>query len=140
MTEHLSFRLRTENKLTGCVTIKIRYSNFDTHTLQNRMVYCNADHMLMSKVKELFYKLYQRRMLVRLIGVKFSHLVYGGHQINLFDDVSEMLSLYQAVDRMKQKFGEDKIHRAAYEVSGRKLARGFDHRNSVNHSGKPDAT
>jgi DNA polymerase-4 len=128
MTEHLAFRLRTENKLTGCVTIKIRYANFDTHTQQCRIPYCCTDHLLNARVKELFTKLYQRRMLVRLIGVKFSHLVHGGHQINLFDDVTEMLNLYQAIDKMKQKFGEDKIHRAAYEVKTERFAGSFNHR------------
>jgi DNA polymerase-4 len=142
MTEHLAFKLRTENKLTGCVTIKIRYANFDTHTLQSRIPYCCADHVLIAIVKELFSKLYQRRMLVRLIGVKLSHLVYGGHQINLFDDLTEMLNLYQAIDKMKQKFGEDKIHRAAYEVNTARFAGGFDHRDnpSAPSSGKPETS
>lgn len=140
MTEHLAFKLRTENKLTGCVTIKIRYANFDTHTLQCRIPYCCADHVLIARVKELFVKLYQRRMLVRLLGVKFSHLVYGGHQINLFDDVSEMLNLYQAIDKMKLKYGENKIHRAAYEVKSERFAGGFNHRDGLSElsSGKPE--
>lgn len=112
MTEKLAFQLRNEQKLTACVTVKLRYSNFDTHTQQARVGYTCADHILIDRVKELFEKLYQRRMLVRLIGVRFSHLVQGAHQINLFEDTEELINLYQAIDKMKRRFGEDKLHRA----------------------------
>lgn len=112
MTEKLAYQLRSENKLTACVTVKLRYSNFDTHTMQSRIPYTSCDHTLIQRVKELFDKLYNRRMLVRLIGVKFSHLVGGSHQINLFEDSEEMIKLYQAMDKMRKRFGSDAIQRA----------------------------
>jgi DNA polymerase IV len=112
MTEKLAFQLRNENKLTACVTVKLRYSNFDTHTMQARIPYTSCDHSLIQRVKELFDKLYNRRMLVRLIGVRFSHLVGGNHQINLFEDSEEMIKLYQAMDKMRKRFGTDAIQRA----------------------------
>jgi len=113
MSEKLCFRLRTQNKLTGCVTVKIRYSNFDTHNMQCRIPYTSCDHTIITRVKELFNKLYNRRMLIRLVGVKFSHLVGGGHQVNMFDDNVQVLNLYHAMDRMRLRYGEDKIQRAA---------------------------
>ncbi|HYV95670.1 MAG TPA: DNA polymerase IV [Chitinophagales bacterium] len=113
MTESLLFQLRDENKLTSCVTVKIRYSNFDTHTMQSRIPYTSCDHHLISRMKELFDKLYNRRMLIRLVGVKFSHLVGGGYQINLFEDSLEQIQLYQAMDRLKKRFGDDAVMRAA---------------------------
>jgi DNA polymerase IV len=112
MTEKLAFQLRKLNKLTACISVKVRYSNFDTHTLQSRISYTAADHILIKKTKELFDKLYNRRLLVRLIGVKFSHLVHGACQINLFEDSEELIKLYQAMDKIKKRFGEDKLHRA----------------------------
>ncbi len=112
MTEKLAYQLRVSNKLTACVTVKIRYSNFDTHTTQCRVAYTASDHLLIPKVKELFDKLYERRMLIRLVGVRFSHLVGGGQQINLFEDSEEIIRLYQAMDKMRQRFGADKIGRA----------------------------
>ena len=112
MTEKLAFQLRTANKLTSCVTVKIRYVNFDTHTMQSRISYSSSDHTLIARVKELFEKLYNRRMLIRLVGVKLSHLVGGGHQINLFEDSEQIINLYQAMDKMRRRFGEDKIQRA----------------------------
>ena len=112
MTEKLAFQMRNEGKLTSCVAVKIRYSNFDTHTKESRIAYTSCDHKLISKVKELFAKVYERRMLIRLVGVRFSHLVGGAYQINLFDDSEQMIKLYQAMDRMRKKHGDDKIQRA----------------------------
>ena len=113
MAEKLCFRLRTQNKLAGCVTVKIRYSNFDTHNMQCRIPYTSSDHTIIARIKELFEKLYNRRMLIRLVGVKFSHLVGGGHQINMFDDNVHLLNLYHAMDKLRLQYGEDKIQRAA---------------------------
>ena len=116
MTEKLAFQLRVENKLTACVTVKLRYSDFNTHTMQLRIPYTSCDHTLIATVKELFEKLYRKRLLIRLIGVRFSHLVGGGHQINLFEDSQEIILLYQAMDKIRRRYGEDKIHRATSGV------------------------
>ncbi|MEI3802045.1 MULTISPECIES: DNA polymerase IV [Chitinophaga] len=105
MTEKIAFELRQQNKLTGCITLKIRYSDFETVTKQMSIPYSCADHVLLEKVKDLFKKLYDRRLLVRLIGVRFSHLVHGNYQISLFDDKQEMIALYQAIDQIKNRFG-----------------------------------
>jgi DNA polymerase-4 len=112
MTEKLAFQMRNEGKLTSCIAVNIRYSNFDTHTKESRIAYTSCDHTLISKVKELFEKVYERRMLIRLVGVRFSHLVGGAYQINMFDDSEQMIKLYQAMDRMRKKHGDDKIQRA----------------------------
>jgi DNA polymerase-4 len=113
MTEQIAFELRDNNKLTGCITVKIRYSDFQTVTKQAVISYTSADHLLLQNVRELFMKLYDRRLLVRLIGVRFSHLVPGNYQINLFDDTHQTIDLYQAIDTIKHKYGENKLIRAA---------------------------
>ena len=113
ITENLVFQLRRGNKLTGCVGFKIRYSDFQTYTVQKRIPYTSADHKIIPVVKELFKELYQRRLLVRLIGIKFSHLVEGGFQIDLFDDEERVLSLYQAMDKMRERFGDRSVIRAS---------------------------
>lgn len=113
MTEKIGFKLRTQNRLTACITIKIRYSDFDTHTMQNNIGYTAADHVLIPKVQELFTKLHTRRMAIRLVGVRCSKLVRGNIQISLFDDTSEEISLYQAIDRINRKYGALCVHRAS---------------------------
>jgi DNA polymerase-4 len=113
MVEKLSYQLRSEQWLTSTVTVKIRYANFDTETKQCRVQYTSADHILTQTVTDLFDKLYQRRMRLRLIGVRFSGLVRGTYQIDLFNDTEEMLALYQAMDRMKNRYGFDAVMRCA---------------------------
>jgi DNA polymerase IV len=113
MTERISFELRQQNKLTGCITVKIRYADFNTLTKQCTIAYTSADHILLKKVKELFTKLYDRRLLVRLIGVRFSHLVPGNYQIDLFEDTTEMIRLYQALDSLNYRYGRYLIMRAS---------------------------
>lgn len=112
MTEKISYDLRTQNRLTGCVTVKLRYSNFDTYTKQVSIPYSNADHVLLKTTRQLFDKLYERRMLIRLIGIRFSNLIPGNYQINLFDDTQESINLYQAIDSVKKRFGEHFVMRA----------------------------
>jgi len=113
MVEKLAFQLRSEEWLTSTVVIKIRYANFDTETKQCKVQYTSADHILTKTVTDLFDKLYQRRMRLRLIGIRFSGLVRGTYQINMFEDTEEMLSLYQAMDRMKDRYGFDAVMRCA---------------------------
>lgn len=112
MTEKTAFELRQQNKLTGCITIKIRYSNFETLTKQSMIAYTSCDHLLLEKARELFLKLYDRRLLVRLLGIRFTHLVPGNYQISLFDDSQEMIRLYQAIDSIRNSFGSEKLLRA----------------------------
>ncbi len=123
MTENLAFQLRKGEKLTSCVTVKLRYSDFQTETMQCRIPYTSADHILIPKILELFEKLYSRRVLIRLIGVRFSHLVSGGYQINLFDDNEEQISLYTAMDDMRKKFGDRAVMKAA-GIDARSIGRG----------------
>ncbi len=113
MVEKLAFDLRKQQKLTASITIKIKYSNFDTHTMQKRIPYTSFDHVLIDIGKELLNRLYTRRMMIRLIGVKLSHLITGAQQLNLFEDTPEQVNLYLAMDRVRKRFGSHAIRRAA---------------------------
>ncbi len=113
MTENLAYQLRRGDKLTSCITVKIRYSDFNTYTKQLKIPYTSADHILLPKIQELFKKLYNRRLLVRLIGIRFSHLAGGNYQINLFDDNEEILHLYNAMDTIRNRYGDRSVLRAA---------------------------
>lgn len=113
MVEQLAFQLRQEKWLTSTISVKIRYSNFDTETKQYRIPYTSADHTLLRCVLELFKKVYTRRMRIRLIGVRFTGLVHGLHQMDLFEDTEELISLYQAMDHIKNRFGSSSVGRAS---------------------------
>ena len=112
MVEKVAFNLRDQRKLASCVTVKIRYANFDTETRQVHIPYTASDHVLMRIVEALFDKLYNRRMLIRLVGVRLSGLVHGNHQISLFEDTTENINLYQSIDHIKHKYGVEKLIRA----------------------------
>ena len=112
MVEKVAFQLRDQKKLASCITVKIRYSNFDTETRQVHVPYTSSDQEILRVVSELFNKLYNRRLLIRLVGVRLSSLVHGNHQINLFNDTEEDINLYEAMDFIKHKHGIDKLIRA----------------------------
>ena len=112
MVEQLAYDLRREQWLTSCITVKVRYSNFDTHTLQKRITYTAYDDDLIAEAKSLFDRLYQRRMLIRLIGVKVSQLVRGTKPLDLFDNSQQQSRLYSAIDSMRKRYGAEVLHRA----------------------------
>ncbi len=113
MVEQLCYQLRHEQWLTSTVSVRIRYANFDTETKQCKVPYISADHTLLKYVLELFRKVYTRRMRIRLVGVKFTGLVHGSHQMNLFEDTEELISLYQTMDKIKDRFGVKSVGRAS---------------------------
>ena len=93
--------------------VKIRYSDFNTYTKQLKLPYTSADHVLLPAVLNLFDQLYNKRLLVRLVGVRLSGLVHGSYQIDLFDDSQEMLNLYQSMDHIRDRFGDRSLFRAS---------------------------
>jgi len=123
MVDSLAFDLRKLKKVAGCITLKLKYSDFQTHTFQASIPYTASDHVILRKVKELFVKNYSRRVLIRLIGVKFSNMVSGFNQINLFDDTEEKINLYTALDKIRMRFGSDLIMPACGELRSEKLAK-----------------
>ncbi|MDN3605928.1 DNA polymerase IV [Kaistella yonginensis] len=113
MAESLAYQLRQEKWLTSTVVLKIRYANFDTETKQCKISYTSLDHTLARVALDLFEKLYTRRMRLRLVGLRFTNLLHGTYQMNLFEDTEELMNLYQAMDRMKNRFGKNVLGRAS---------------------------
>ena len=113
LAERAAFELRQQNKLAGCITVKIRYADFDTVTRQVSVPYTSLDHIILQQVNDLFNRLYDRRVRIRLVGVKLSRLVPGNYQISLFDDTSEMISLFQSMDYIKNRFGTKYLSRGS---------------------------
>lgn len=113
MVEHLAYELRTGGRLTACITVRIRYADFNTYSRQKRIPYTSCDHHLIKYTMELFDALYNKRLMVRLVGVRFSDLAGGGHQIDLFRDRTELINLYQAMDNIRNRYGAGKLRRAS---------------------------
>ena len=109
MVMSIAYELRQKRKLTACITVTIRYSNFEDVTKQATIPYTSIDSVLIRKAKELFKQVYQKRMLIRLVGVRLSNLVSGFEQIDLYTDSQEQYSLCQAMDKIRRRFGEKSI-------------------------------
>jgi DNA polymerase IV len=112
LTEKTAYALREDEKLTGCVTVKIRYSDFETTSRQETIDFTSLDDKLMAKAKDLFQKSYQKGRKVRLLGVRFSQLIPFTMQMSLFDDNEEKLNLYKTVDDIKNQFGSKSVKKA----------------------------
>jgi len=113
MVDELAFELRQNRKLTGCVSVKIRYSNFDTHNRQVKLPFTSSERTIAEKALFLFDRLHSRRMLIRLIGVKITHLVSGSYQTDLFNDTVSELHLSQALDQIRQRYGFQAVMRGS---------------------------
>lgn len=120
LTEKNAYDLRKEEKFTGCITVKLRYDDFTTVSKQEVINYTALDNVLLAKVKDLFTKLYQKGRKVRLVGVKFSHLVPMSVQMNLFENSVEKLQLFKAVDTIKDQFGKGAVMKATGLPPGKK--------------------
>ncbi|MBK9982635.1 MAG: DNA polymerase IV [Saprospiraceae bacterium] len=120
MVDELAFDLRQDSRLTSCITVKIRYADFNTFTKQRRIPYTAQTRQLITYAQELFEEVYERRQLIRLIGVKFSGLVNGHIQLNLFDDTQSEISLLQQLDHIRRRWGKDAISWANFKPQARK--------------------
>jgi DNA polymerase IV len=121
MSDKLAYELRSKQRLCSTITVKIRYADFNTFSKQKSISYTANDRLLGQHVLDLFDKVYERRQLIRLIGVKYSGLVQGNYQINLFDDTIQDIQLMQQLDRIRTRFGADAIMRASGLVKAKVL-------------------
>jgi len=111
MTEKVAYELRQDEKLTGCIAVKIRYPNFETTSRQTTIVYTLRDDELIVAATDLFKKLWRKGQPVRLLGVRLSELTNHAVQGNLFEDSTKKNDLYKAIDDVKNKFGKAKLQK-----------------------------
>jgi DNA polymerase IV len=112
MTERVAYELRQDNKMAGCIAVKIRYPDFETTSRQTTIAYTFYDDELIPKAKDLFHKLYRKGHAVRLLGVRLSELTDEAVQTNLFSDVEKKTELYKAIDDVKNRYGSNSITKA----------------------------
>jgi DNA polymerase-4 len=113
LSERIAFELRQDEKVAGCIAIKIRYADFETTSRQTTVPYMCADDEIIPVAKELFHKLYKKGQPIRLLGVRLSELTNDAVQTNLFNDVERKTDLYKAIDDVKNRFGKYKLKRAS---------------------------
>jgi DNA polymerase-4 len=112
MTEKVAYELRKDEKLAGCVAVKIRYPDFETTSRQTTIDYTFRDDELIPQAIDLFHKLYRKGEPVRLLGVRLSELTNHAVQGSLFDDAEKKNKLYKAIDSVKDQFGKSLLQKA----------------------------
>jgi DNA polymerase-4 len=112
MTEKVAYELRQDNKMAGCITVKIRYPDFETTSRQTSIDYTFYDDELLPQARDLFHKLWRKGTPVRLLGVRLSELTGEAVQTNLFTNVERKTELYKAIDDVKNRFGKNAISKA----------------------------
>lgn len=112
LTEKVAYDLRSDEKLSGCIAVKIRYNDFETITRQETISYTSLDDLLIKKAKNIFTRAYQKGRPIRLLGVRLSQLIPFTVQMELFNNNAQKLSLYKAVDDIKDKFGSKAVKKA----------------------------
>ncbi len=120
MTEKIAFELRADKKLTGCISVKIRYPDFETTSRQTSIDYTLRDDELIPVAIDLFHKLYRKGQAVRLLGVRLSELTSHVLQASLFDNDGKKDELYKAIDAVKNKYGKNALRKARTVRGGKK--------------------
>ncbi len=97
----LAYELRRAGRVTARLTVKLRYTIFNTYTRSARIPHTAHDGQLLPMVERLFRELFTRRQCVRLIGVRFDRLATEHTQWDLFADRAEAGALLGALDRIR---------------------------------------
>ena len=109
--ERVGAELRSQGKQARCITLKLRYSDFESITRSRTLKEAiGTDRIIFEAGQRLLDKaLAQRAAPVRLIGIGVSNLSEG-RQMDMFDPRSEALEgLNIVIDRIRGKYGFDAI-------------------------------
>ncbi len=116
LSDHVAERLRKDEYRARKVTLKLRYSNFSTHTKQHsldRLIQTGDE--IAAVARQLFSQFPLNRK-IRLIGVSAGDLHRGREdpeQLTLFATSNPKEKLGHAVDAIKEKFGIDSLRRGS---------------------------
>jgi len=127
LCEKVTGRMRQEGFKGRTVTLKIRLEGFKTYTRGVTMsTPINFEDVLYKQVKILYNRFDTKGRKVRLVGVSVSNLSSTDSREWLFRESVDKKreSIHEAVDKIKARFGDGFIHRAAsgkiIKIGGRK--------------------
>lgn len=116
LCERVAFRLRQSGRHAQTVTVKLRYTNFETHTVaQTLEAPINDEVRLFEAARALLENRRDPGRPLRLVGVTASGLCDGPGQLDLIAnaDDSRRLQTQKAVDALRKKHGFSAIRRAS---------------------------
>jgi DNA polymerase-4 len=112
LVEEVGGRLRSERVFARCLTVKIRYSNFQTITRSRTLPAPTCfDKEIFEVVSDLLHRNVSPGRAVRLLGVSTSALQSSGWQEPLLnrDKRNAYEQLYKGIDELRHKYGEESI-------------------------------
>ncbi|MBM4297873.1 MAG: DNA polymerase IV [Deltaproteobacteria bacterium] len=121
LVEEVGGRLRKDDLYARCLTVKIRYSNFQTITRSRTLAAPTCfDREIFAVVSELLRNNVAKGRPVRLLGVSASSLQSSGWQEPLLnrDKRQSLEKLYHGIDALRQKYGEDSVGAATPRKRG----------------------
>jgi DNA polymerase-4 len=131
LSESVARRLRKRGLRGRTVKLKLRYDDFTTLTRQvtldiptdlEQVIFDQAARLLEQCPELVEGKAWDRRRKVRLIGVGVTKFEPEERQLSLFEEAGEgkeekLRRLSQAVDRIREKYGDEAIRRASLATS-----------------------
>ncbi len=113
LAENVARSMRRKGYTGRTVKLKLRLSDFTTLTRQSTLPRPTDDERHIERAAlTLFQKLWRPGQPVRLVGVGVSNLQKGAVQLSLWEeDDDRFRHLQQAMDALREKYGDDVIHR-----------------------------
>jgi DNA polymerase-4 len=113
LAENVGYNLRRQGLCAGTVRIKLRWSDFSTHTRQVTLAQpTDADGVITQAACALFEAFWEPGRPVRLLGVGASSLTPCAHQLSLWETPDEKeRRLLAAMDELRQRYGEKVVRR-----------------------------
>jgi len=116
LSDHVAVRLRKDGYRARKVTLKLRYSDFETHTKQQSLKKAIVTGEEIAKVARGLFASFPMKKRIRLIGVSAGELQGRDgdpQQLQLFGEQSTKEKLSQTVDQLNEKFGNDAVRRGS---------------------------
>ena len=107
LVEKAGGRLRELGLLAGCLTLKLRYSDFATITRASRIAPpTDIDRIFFRSAREILDSAYARRLKLRLVGISLTRLRSGTLQPSLFDEysINKYKNICNAVDKIRKRY------------------------------------
>ncbi|MDD4600483.1 DNA polymerase IV 1 [bioreactor metagenome] len=107
LAEKVGWRLRRYCYSARTITVKIRFASFRTITRSKTLTDpTNFDELIFTTAQAIWSHITMNEG-IRLVGITATNLQAGCGQMSLFsEETDKRQSMYQAVDKLKAKFGE----------------------------------
>lgn len=111
LVEDVCASLRRKHWKTKTITLKLRYSDFDTITRATTLEPTQDDARVFGAVRQLLRDGYTRKLPLRLLGVSLRNFVPAGQtELSLFPANDARDRMLNAVNEIRKKYGNDVIH------------------------------